>query len=152
MQISLMVNGVSVETTVLPHVLLVDMLRDTCGLTGAKVGCGTGQCGTCVVQLGDRSVKGCQVLAVQADGAEVTTVEGVANGELTPLQQALWEEHGVQCGFCTPGMVMALTDLLEHEPAPDEQAIRAGIAGNMCRCTGYGGVLRAVRKVVGGKP
>jgi len=152
MRISLVINGDPVEATVEPNVLLVDLLRDECGLTGAKVGCGTGQCGTCVVRLGDRSVKSCQLLAVQADGAEITTIEGVANGELSTLQQALWEEHGVQCGFCTPGMVMSLMDLLEHDSAPDERAICAGIAGNLCRCTGYGGVVRAVRKAVGGKP
>jgi carbon-monoxide dehydrogenase small subunit len=152
MQISLLVNGDPVETTVLPHVLLVDLLRDTCGLSGAKVGCETGQCGTCVVRLGGRSVKSCQMLAVQADGAEITTVEGMANGTLTPLQEALWAEHGVQCGFCAPGMIMSLTDLLEHDPAPDEQAIRAGLAGNLCRCTGYASVVRAVQNVVRSRP
>lgn len=148
MDISLSVNGKPVEASVLPHVLFVDMLRDDYGLTGAKVGCDTGQCGSCVVMVDGRSVKSCQMLAVQADGAEVTTIEGVANGELTPLQEALWAEHGVQCGFCTPGMVMSLTDLLEHESAPDEQAICAGIAGNLCRCTGYRSVVRAVQQVV----
>jgi carbon-monoxide dehydrogenase small subunit len=152
MQISLSVNGNPVEATVLPHVLLVDLLRDNYGLTGAKVGCGTGQCGSCVVMFGGRSVKSCQVLAVQADGAEVTTIEGVANGELTPLQESLWAEHGVQCGFCTPGMIMSLMDLIEHETAPDEQAICAGIAGNLCRCTGYSGIVRAVQKVVRENP
>lgn len=150
MRISLLVNGRTVEATVEPHLLLVHLLRDTLGLTGAKAGCDTGQCGACVVRVGARSVKSCQLLAVQADGTEVTTVEGVANGELTPLQEALWEEHGVQCGYCTPGMVMSLIDLLEHDPAPDDDAIRAGIAGNLCRCTGYGSVVRAVRKTVGG--
>ncbi|GGQ34076.1 (2Fe-2S)-binding protein [Streptosporangium pseudovulgare] len=149
MRITLTVNGDRVEQDVPPNVLLVDLLRDTCELTGAKVGCDTGQCGTCVVRLGDRSVKSCQMLAVQADGAEVTTVEGLSgDGELTPLQEALWEEHGAQCGFCVPGMVMSLTDLLERDSAPDEQAIRAGIAGNLCRCTGYGAVVRAVQKAV----
>ncbi|MDF5752063.1 (2Fe-2S)-binding protein [Spongiactinospora sp. TRM90649] len=150
MRISLTVNGSVVSTEVTPQVLLVDLLRETCGLTGAKVGCGTGQCGSCVVRVGDRSVKSCQMLAVQADGTEVTTVEGVANGSLTALQEALWEEHGAQCGFCTPGMTMSLLDLLEHESAPDEEAIRAWLAGNMCRCTGYNAVVRAVQTAVKG--
>lgn len=148
MEISLLVNGDPVKAIVEPHVLLVDLLRDTCGLTGAKVGCGTGQCGACVVRLGERSVKSCQLLAVQADGGEVTTIEGVANGKLTPLQEALWAEHGTQCGFCAPGMIMSLMDLLDHRTAPDEAAIREGLAGNLCRCTGYAGVVRAVQRVV----
>ncbi|MFI0421859.1 (2Fe-2S)-binding protein [Spongiactinospora sp. 9N601] len=150
MRISLTVNGAGVNTTAGPDVLLVDLLRDTCGLTGAKVGCGTGQCGACVVQVDGRSVKSCQMLAVQADGTQVTTIEGVAAGSLTALQEAIWAEHGAQCGYCTPGMTMSLLDFLEHEPTSDGTAIRAWLAGNMCRCTGYNAVVRAVQTAVKG--
>ncbi|RBQ15280.1 (2Fe-2S)-binding protein [Spongiactinospora rosea] len=150
MRISLTVNGSGVNTSAGPDVLLVNLLRDTCGLTGAKVGCETGQCGACVVQVDGRSVKSCQMLAVQADGAEVTTIEGVAGGGLTALQEAIWAEHGAQCGYCTPGMTMSLLDLLEHEPTSDGPAIRAWLAGNMCRCTGYNAAVRAVQTVVKG--
>jgi len=127
-------------------VLLVDFLRETLGLTGTKIGCDTGQCGTCTVWLDGRSVKSCTMLAVQADGAEVTTIEGLSqDGQLHALQEGFWEMHGVQCGFCTPGMVMALTDLLRHNAHPSERAIRDWLEGNLCRCTGYHNIVRAVQ-------
>jgi len=127
-------------------VLLVDFLRETLGLTGTKIGCDTGQCGTCTVLLDGRSVKSCTMLAVQADGAEVTTIEGLSqDGQLHALQEGFWEMHGVQCGFCTPGMVMALTDLLRHNAHPSERAIRDWLEGNLCRCTGYHNIVRAVQ-------
>jgi len=127
-------------------VLLVDFLRETLGLTGTKIGCDTGQCGTCTVWLDGRSVKSCTMLAVQADGAEVTTIEGLSQeGQLHALQEGFWEMHGVQCGFCTPGMVMALTDLLRHNAHPSERAIRDWLEGNLCRCTGYHNIVRAVQ-------
>jgi len=127
-------------------VLLVDFLRETLGLTGTKIGCDTGQCGTCTVLLDGRSVKSCTMLAVQADGAEVTTIEGLSQeGQLHALQEGFWEMHGVQCGFCTPGMVMALTDLLRHNAHPSERAIRDWLEGNLCRCTGYHNIVRAVQ-------
>lgn len=126
--------------------LLVDFLRETLGLTGTKIGCDTGQCGTCTVWLDGRSVKSCTMLAVQADGAEVTTIEGLSqDGQLHALQEGFWEMHGVQCGFCTPGMVMALTDLLRHNAHPSERAIRDWLEGNLCRCTGYHNIVRAVQ-------
>jgi len=127
-------------------VLLVDFLRETLGLTGTKIGCDTGQCGTCTVWLDGRSVKSCTMLAVQADGAEVTTIEGLSqDGQLHALQEGFWEMHGVQCGFCTPGMVMALTDLLRHNAHPSERAIRDWLEGNLCRCTAYHNIVRAVQ-------
>jgi aerobic carbon-monoxide dehydrogenase small subunit len=143
--IGLTVNGHPVQAEVEPRVLLSDFLRDQLGLTGTKVGCDTSQCGTCVVHMGDKSVKSCAVLAVQCDGEQVTTIEGVNPQEgLSPLQDALHKAHGTQCGFCTPGMVMSLMELLNSDPDPAEQDIRAWLTGNLCRCTGYHSVVRAV--------
>jgi carbon-monoxide dehydrogenase small subunit len=149
MQIALRVNGKHYEADVEPRTLLVDCLRDNLGLTGTKVGCETGQCGTCIVLLDGVSVKSCSLLAVQAAGRDVSTVEGLAqNGNLDTLQEGFWERHGLQCGFCTPGMLMALTELLEHNDSPSEAEIRTALAGTLCRCTGYENVVRAVQYAV----
>jgi len=149
MQTGLTVNGVPVGADVEPRVLLVDLLRDTLGLTGTKVGCDTGQCGTCVVHVNGVSAKSCAILAVQADGAEVTTIEGINTpGELNPLQEALRDVHGTQCGFCTPGMILSLTELLRRTPRPTEHEIRTWLTGNLCRCTGYHSIVRAVLQLV----
>jgi carbon-monoxide dehydrogenase small subunit len=145
-RITLKVNGTQHEHDVEPRVLLVHYLRETLGLTGTHVGCDTSQCGACTVLLDGQTVKGCTVLAVQADGGEVKTVEGLAqDGVLHPLQQGFWEEHGLQCGFCTPGMLMAAYGLLQTNPHPDEHAIRRGLEGNLCRCTGYHNIVKAVQ-------
>jgi carbon-monoxide dehydrogenase small subunit len=144
-KISLEVNGKSVSADVAPNTLLVDLLRNTLALTGTHVGCDTSQCGACVVHVNGRSVKSCTILAAQTDGAKVTTIEGLAkNGELHPMQAAFREAHGLQCGFCTPGMVMAAVDLLKSNPKPSEAEIRAGLSGNICRCTGYHNIVKAV--------
>jgi aerobic carbon-monoxide dehydrogenase small subunit len=150
METSLTVNGQPVTAEVEPRVLLVNLLRDQLGITSPKVGCDTGQCGTCVVHLDGASVKSCAVLATQASGASITTIEGVnpADGGLTALQQALWDKHGVQCGYCTPGMVLSLMDLLQHNPSPSEAEIRSWLKGILCRCTGYHSVVRAVQDLV----
>jgi carbon-monoxide dehydrogenase small subunit len=149
MQISLMVNGATRSADVEPRMLLVDFLRDELGLTGTKVGCDTSQCGACTVLLDGSSVTSCSVLAVQTAGSSVTTIEGVAhNGQLTPLQEGFSEKHGVQCGFCTPGMIMSMTDLLQRDIAPGPDKIRASLEGNLCRCTGYQNVVRAVQYAV----
>lgn len=148
--VSLTVNDHDVQADVEPRVLLSDFLRDQLGLTGTKVGCDTSQCGTCVVHLGGKSVKSCALLAVQCDGEQVTTIEGVNPREgLTPLQDALHKAHGTQCGFCTPGMVMSLMELLDTDPDPAEEDIRAWLTGNLCRCTGYHSVVRAVLSLAG---
>lgn len=151
MQLSLVINGRTVNAKVEPRVLLVDLLRDTQGLTGTKVGCETGQCGACTVLLDDRSVKSCSVLAVQADGSEVTTIEGInaeaGDSGLDALQRALWEQHGTQCGFCTPGVVISLHDLLSRKTALGEPEVRAWLSGNLCRCTGYHSIVRAALSV-----
>ena len=145
-KVSLEVNGQSVSADVAPNTLLVDLLRNNLALTGTHVGCDTSQCGACVVHVNGRAVKSCTTLAVQADGAKVTTIEGLAkNGELHPMQAAFREAHGLQCGFCTPGMVMAAVDLLKNNPKPSEAEIRAGLAGNICRCTGYHNIVKAVQ-------
>jgi aerobic carbon-monoxide dehydrogenase small subunit len=139
------VNGRSHELQVEPRLLLVHLLRDELGLTGTHVGCDTSNCGACTVHLGGEAVKSCTVLAVQADGAEVTTVEGLADGDtLHPLQEAFWNDHGLQCGYCTPGMIMAAADLLRRNPSPTEEEVRHGLEGNLCRCTGYHNIVRAV--------
>jgi len=144
--VSFTLNGEPVEAAVEPRMLLVEMLRDTLGRTGTHVGCDTSQCGACVVHLDGNSVKSCTMLAVQADGAEVRTIEGVAtNGKLHPMQEAFREHHGLQCGFCTPGMIMSALDLVRHNPDPDEKEIRAWLEGNLCRCTGYQNIVRAVK-------
>ena len=145
-RVSLTVNGRPQEATVEPRLLLVHLLRDTLGLTGTHVGCDTSNCGACTVHVDGESVKSCTVLAVQADGAEVTTIEGLAQGnDLHPLQEGFWAEHGLQCGYCTPGMIMAAADLLARNPDPSEQEIRDGLAGNLCRCTGYHNIVKAVQ-------
>jgi len=144
--IRLSVNGATHEDAVEARLLLVHYLRDTLGLTGTHVGCDTSQCGACTVLLDGKSVKACTVLAVQADGAEVTTIEGVArDGTMHPVQEAFHQEHGLQCGFCTPGMVMAAIDLLRQTPHPSDEQIRTGLEGNLCRCTGYHNIVKAVK-------
>ncbi|MCL6512636.1 MAG: (2Fe-2S)-binding protein [Anaerolineae bacterium] len=144
-EVTITVNGVAHTRAVEPRLLLVHFLRDELGLTGTNVGCDSSQCGACAVHLDGQAVKSCTVLAVQADGGEVTTIEGLANGALHPLQQAFWEKHGLQCGFCTPGMIMASADLLKRIPHPTEEDIRHGLEGNLCRCTGYQNIVAAVQ-------
>lgn len=145
--ISLTVNGRQVDSTVDPRLLLVDLLRGELGLTGTHVGCDTSQCGACVVHLDGKAVKSCAVLAVQADGADVLTIEGLTgpDGALHPMQAAFREHHGLQCGFCTPGMVMSAIDLARTTPDLDDATIRQGLEGNLCRCTGYQNIVKAVR-------
>jgi carbon-monoxide dehydrogenase small subunit len=145
MLVSLTVNNKVYSADVEPRLLLIDFIRDVLNLTGTKVGCDTGQCGTCVIQLNGRSVKSCSLLTVQSNGATVETIEGVArNGQMHALQEALWAQHGLQCGFCTPGVIMSILDLLQHNAAPDEKEIRSWLEGNLCRCTGYQSIVRAV--------
>ena len=145
--VSITVNGRSRDAQVEPRTLLSDFLRDTLGLTGTKVGCDTSQCGSCTVHLDGLAVKSCTVLAVQADGHAVRTIEGMAaDGVLHPVQAAFWEKHGLQCGFCTPGMIMAAAALLTRTPDPSEDEIRHALEGNLCRCTGYQNIVRAVRE------
>jgi len=147
--VSITVNGQVHQVTVPAHSLLVDFLRDDLRLTGTKAGCETGQCGACTILLDGVAVKSCTVLAAQADGAAVTTIEGLSvDGSLTKVQTALWEEHGVQCGYCTPAMVLAMTDLLTTNPSPDEHAIRASMDGIICRCGVYQNVVRAVQTLI----
>jgi aerobic carbon-monoxide dehydrogenase small subunit len=149
-RVTVTVNGREESKEVEPRLLLVHLLRDTLGLTGTHVGCDTSNCGACTVLMNGDSVKSCTVLAVQADGAEVTTIEGMAtDGELHPLQQAFWEHHGLQCGYCTPGMIMAAADLLKRNPRPSEEEVREGLAGNLCRCTGYHNIVKAVMAASG---
>jgi carbon-monoxide dehydrogenase small subunit len=143
--VSLTVNGKQVTREVEPRMLLVHFLREELGLTGTHVGCDTTSCGACVVHLDGEAVKSCTVLAVQADGGEVTTIEGLANGSLHPVQQAFHEQHALQCGYCTPGMIMTAVDLLSRNPNPSEEEIRHGLEGNLCRCTGYQNIVAAVR-------
>ncbi len=139
------VNGKARAATVEPRMLLVHFLREQLRLTGTHVGCDTSQCGACTVLLDGRSAKSCTIFAVQADGSEITTIEGLAaDGDLHPLQQGFWEEHGLQCGYCTPGMIMAAVTLLNDTPSPSERQIREGIAGNLCRCTGYQHIVNAI--------
>ena len=150
MRISVMIDGVRYEDDVEARLLLVHYLREQAGRTGTPVGCDTSNCGACTVLLNGRSVKSCSVLAVQADGAEVTTIQGLAsNGELHPLQQAFHEEHALQCGYCTPGMIMAAVDLLQENPHPTEEQVRDGLEGNLCRCTGYQNLVHAVLRATG---
>ena len=144
-QIQVTVNGESHAATVEPRLLLVHFLRERLRLTGTHVGCDTSQCGACTVILDGRSVKSCTVLAVQADGSEILTIEGLGRGGLHALQEAFWEKHGLQCGYCTPGMILAAYDLLQQDPAPSEAAIRTGLRGNLCRCTGYQNIVAAVQ-------
>jgi aerobic carbon-monoxide dehydrogenase small subunit len=144
-RVSIFINGVEHSHEVEPRLLLVDFIRRLAGLTGTNVGCETSQCGACTVHLDGRAIKSCTVLAVQADGCEVTTIEGLAeNGRLHPMQQAFWEYHGVQCGYCTPGMIMTAVKLVEEKPDAGEDEIRHGLDGNLCRCTGYQPIVRAI--------
>jgi carbon-monoxide dehydrogenase small subunit len=144
--VSITVNGKRETREVEPRLLLVHYLRETLGLTGTNVGCDTSQCGSCTVLVDDRAVKSCTMLAVQADGAAVTTIEGLArDGQFHPLQQAFWEKHGLQCGFCTPGMILTACDILARNPKPTEAEIRHGLEGNLCRCTGYQNIVAAVK-------
>jgi aerobic carbon-monoxide dehydrogenase small subunit len=145
------VNGKTHEREVEPRLLLVHFLRDELGLTGTNVGCETSLCGACTVWVDGKPVKSCTQLAVQADGAAVTTIEGMADGkQLHPLQEAFWEEHGLQCGFCTPGMIMAAGALLAENPDPSEEEIRVALKGNICRCTGYHNIVKAIRRAAKG--
>ncbi len=144
--ITITVNGVTRTSEVEPRLLLVHYLRETLGLTGTNVGCDTSQCGACTVHLDGQAVKSCTVLAVQADGSTVTTIEGLAqNGKLHPVQMSFWEKHGLQCGFCTPGMIMTAVALLQQNPNATEAEIRHGLEGNLCRCTGYQNIVKAVQ-------
>ncbi|MGH6947054.1 MAG: (2Fe-2S)-binding protein [Kiloniellales bacterium] len=149
--VSLTVNGQKVSREVEARTLLVQLLREQLDLTGTHVGCDTSQCGACVVHVNGQSVKSCTLLAVQAEGAEVVTIEGLAkDGKLHPMQAAFKEYHGLQCGFCTPGMVMSAIDLLKHNPKPSETEIREWLAGNICRCTGYHNIVRAIQAAATG--
>lgn len=144
MKVSMSINGKQVERDVEPRMLLVDFIRDEIGLTGTNIGCDTSQCGACTIHMDGMSMKSCSALAVQANGSDITTIEGLANGELHPMQKAFWEEHGLQCGYCTPGMIMAATKLVENNSQIDEAGVRHGLEGNMCRCTGYQNIVKAV--------
>jgi carbon-monoxide dehydrogenase small subunit len=145
--VSVLVNGVRRKNEVEARLLLVHYLRETLGLTGTNIGCDTSQCGSCTVLMDGKAVKSCTVLAVQANGAKVTTIEGLAeNGKLHPLQDAFWEKHGLQCGFCTPGMILTASNLLANNPKPSDSEIRHGLEGNYCRCTGYQNIVAAVKE------
>jgi len=146
-ELAVVVNGTSHSLNVDTRMLLVDLVRDELHLTGTHIGCRTGHCGACTVVLDGEVVKSCTVLAASADGTEITTIEGVASGgELHPVQQAIWDEHGTQCGYCTPGMVLAAVELLEENASPTDDEIKSGLAGNLCRCTGYQHIVNAVRR------
>jgi carbon-monoxide dehydrogenase small subunit len=145
-KVSTTVNGKTYEHDVEPRLLLVHYIRDVLQLTGTHVGCDTSQCGACTIIMDGAAVKSCTILAVQADGAEIMTIEGLAkDGQLHPIQQGFWEEHGLQCGFCTPGMIMTSLDLLKNNPSPSEEEIRKGIEGNLCRCTGYQNIVKSIQ-------
>lgn len=144
--VSITVNGVQGTHDVEPRLLLVHYLRESLGLTGTNIGCETSICGSCTVLIDGQAVKSCTLLALQADGSEITTIEGLAqNGELHPLQQAFWDNHGLQCGYCTPGMILTSVDLLQQNPNPSEEEIRNGLEGNLCRCTGYHNIVVSVQ-------
>jgi carbon-monoxide dehydrogenase small subunit len=151
MKVSITVNGTAHEDDVEPRLLLVHYLRDVLGLTGTNVGCDTSSCGACTVLLDGQSMKSCTALTVQADGGDIKTIEGLApgDGELHPMQQAFREHHGLQCGFCTPGMVMAAVSLVEEYPSPSEAQVREGLEGNLCRCTGYHNIVKAIMAAAG---
>lgn len=156
-KVTMSINGTSYTHEVEPRLLLVHYIREVAGLTGTHIGCDTTSCGACTVLMNGKSVKSCTVLAVQADGASLQTVEGLArDGQLHPIQEGFWEEHGLQCGFCTPGMMLAAVDLLQRIPDPTEEQIRLGIEGNLCRCTGYQHIVNAIqyaaRKMRGQSP
>jgi len=144
--ITVTVDGVNYVDEVEPRLLLVHYLREVVGKTGTPIGCDTSNCGACTVLMDGVSVKSCSVLAVQADGSDITTIEGLASGELHPVQRAFHEEQALQCGYCTPGMIMAASDLLRDNPHPTEEEIRLGLEGNLCRCTGYENIVRAVKR------
>ena len=146
MKVSMTVNGDQYANDVEPRLLLVHYLREVLGLTGAHIGCETTQCGACTVMVNGQSVKSCTMLAVQADGANVLTIEGLQkDGQMHPIQEGFWEEHGLQCGYCTPGMIMSTLQLLERNPHPSEAEIREGLQGNLCRCTGYHNIVKSVQ-------
>jgi carbon-monoxide dehydrogenase small subunit len=148
--VTIKVNGQDRGADVEPRLILVDFIRNELNLTGTHIGCDTSNCGACTVHVNGESAKSCTMLAVQADGAEIKTIEGMASGAtLHPLQQGFWDQHGLQCGFCTPGMIMQAAWLLEQNPDPSEDEIRAGIAGNLCRCTGYVNIVKAIQQVSG---
>lgn len=150
MNISVTVNGKTYTRDVEPRLLLVDFLRDHLSFTGTNIGCDTSQCGACTVHMDGLAVKSCTVLAVQADGANITTIEGLAqDGQLHPMQQAFWDNHGLQCGYCTPGMIMAAVKLVENNPNLTEADIRHGLEGNICRCTGYENIVKAIQSAAG---
>ena len=154
--VTITINGRAWHQEIEPRLLLVHFVRDVAGLTGTKIGCDTSQCGACTVLLDGMAVKACTCLAAQADGSSITTIEGVAaDGQLAPIQQAFWEKHGLQCGFCTPGMVLATRALLDTNPSPSAEEIRHALEGNMCRCTGYQNIVRSVQhaaNAMGGRP
>ena len=148
--VTLTVNGETREADVEPRLLLVHLLRDVFGLTGTHIGCDTSNCGACTVHVDGQSAKSCTMLAVQANGATIRTIEGMADGAaLHPLQQGFWDQHGLQCGFCTPGMIMQAAWLLENDPDPTEEEIRWGISGNLCRCTGYVNIVKSIQQAAG---
>ena len=152
MKISVTVNGTVHESEVEPRTLLVHYIRESCELTGTNIGCDTSSCGACSVHFDGEAVKSCTLLAVQADGAEITTIEGMAaDGVLHPMQEAFRQNHGLQCGFCTPGMVMAATSLLRENPNPPEDEVRIGLEGNLCRCTGYHNIVKSVLACAAGE-
>jgi carbon-monoxide dehydrogenase small subunit len=156
MEVTISVNGKSYTRNVEPRMLLVDFVRNEIGMTGTNIGCDTSQCGACTVHMDGMAVKSCTVFAVQADGSDITTIEGLAaNGDLHPMQQAFWDEHGLQCGYCTPGMIMSAVKLVEDNPNLSEEEIRHGLEGNFCRCTGYENIVNAVqvaaRSMAGGE-
>jgi carbon-monoxide dehydrogenase small subunit len=151
MNINLTINGKSYSQDVEPRLLLIHFLRDVAGLTGTHMGCETSLCGACTVELNGKAIKSCTMFAVQANGADVVTIEGLTtNGKLDPMQEAFWNEHGLQCGFCTPGMIMASKQILERNPSPTEDEIRHGLEGNVCRCTGYQHIVNAVKTAAAG--
>jgi carbon-monoxide dehydrogenase small subunit len=146
MIVNISVNGTAYERDVEPRTLLVHFIRDALGLTGTNIGCDTSQCGACTIHMDGLAVKSCATLAVQADGAQIMTIEGLAsNGDLHPMQQAFWDNHGLQCGYCTPGMIMSAVKLVENNPRPTEAEIRHGLEGNLCRCTGYENIVRSIK-------
>jgi carbon-monoxide dehydrogenase small subunit len=151
MNINLTINGKSYSQDVEPRLLLIHFLRDVAGLTGTHMGCETSLCGACTVELNGKAIKSCTMFAVQANGGEILTVEGLANdGKLDPVQEAFWNEHGLQCGFCTPGMIIAAKQIIDRNPSPTEDEIRHGLEGNVCRCTGYQHIVNAVKAAAAG--
>jgi aerobic carbon-monoxide dehydrogenase small subunit len=151
MNINLTINGKSYSQDIEPRLLLIHFLRDVAGLTGTHMGCETSLCGACTVELNGKAIKSCTMFAVQANGADIVTVEGLASdGKLDPMQEAFWNEHGLQCGFCTPGMIMASKQILDRNPVPTEEEIRHGLEGNVCRCTGYQHIVNAVKAAAAG--